>query len=167
MGPWAEQLVIVRQSNTEVSSSARQEQEWRLFPLSTDMEAIKWWGNLLQWKGKKKKRSKFFFFSFLRTKKIKSTVSRPVHPYLFLLSVQFSHSVVSGSLWPHGLQHTRLPCPSSTPEPAQTHVHRVGDAIQPSHPLSFPSPPAFNLSQHQDLFQWVSSSHQVAEVFLL
>ena len=47
---------------------------------------------------------------------------------------------------------------------AQTHVHRVGDAIQPSHPLSSPSPPALNLSQHQDLFQWVSSSHQVANV---
>ena len=47
-------------------------------------------------------------------------------------------------------------------ELAQTQVHRVGDAIQPSHSLSSPSPPAFNLSQHQGLFQWVSSSHQVA-----
>ena len=47
------------------------------------------------------------------------------------------------------------------PEFTQTHVHWVGDAIQPSHPLSSPSPPAFNLSQHQGLFQWVSSSHQV------
>ena len=46
------------------------------------------------------------------------------------------------------------------PEFTQTHVHWVGDAIQPSHPLSAPSPPAFNLSQHQGLFQWVSSSHQ-------
>ena len=46
----------------------------------------------------------------------------------------------------------------------QTHVHRVSDAIQPSHPLSSPSPSAFNLSQHQGLFQWVSSSHQVAKV---
>ena len=46
------------------------------------------------------------------------------------------------------------------PELTQTHVHRVGDAIQPSHPLSSPSPPAFNLSQHQGLFQRVSSSHQ-------
>ena len=46
----------------------------------------------------------------------------------------------------------------------QTHVHWVGDAIQPSHPLSSPSPPAFNLSQHQGLFKWVSSSHQVAKV---
>ena len=46
----------------------------------------------------------------------------------------------------------------------QTDVHWVGDAIQPSHPLLPPSPPAFNFSQHQDLFQWVSSSHQVASV---
>ena len=50
------------------------------------------------------------------------------------------------------------------PEPAQTHVHRVGDAIQPSHPLLSPSPPVFNLSQHQGLFHWVNSSHQVAKV---
>ena len=53
------------------------------------------------------------------------------------------------------------------PELAQTHVHRVSDAIQSSHPLSFPFPPAFNLSQHQGLFQWVSSSHQVAKVLEL
>ena len=46
---------------------------------------------------------------------------------------------------------------------AQTHVHRVGDAIQPSHLLSPPSLPVFNLSQHQGLFQWVSSSHQVSK----
>ena len=50
-------------------------------------------------------------------------------------------------------------------EHTQTHVHRVADAIQPSHPLWSPSPPAFNLSQHQGLFQWVSSLHQVAKVF--
>ena len=50
------------------------------------------------------------------------------------------------------------------PELAQTHVHRVGDAIQASHPLSSPSPPALSLSQHQGLFQWVSSSHQVAKI---
>ena len=50
----------------------------------------------------------------------------------------------------------------------QIHVHRVGDAIQPSHPLSYPSPPAFNLSQHQGLFQWgVSSLHQMAEALEL
>ena len=50
------------------------------------------------------------------------------------------------------------------PELAQTHVHWVGDAIQPFHPLPSPSLPAFNLSQHRCLFQWVSSSHQVAKV---
>ena len=49
----------------------------------------------------------------------------------------------------------------------QTHVHRVSDAIQPSHPLSSPSPPALNLSQHQSLFKWVSSSHQVAKALEL
>ena len=53
------------------------------------------------------------------------------------------------------------------PEFAQTHVHWVSDAIQPSHPLPPPSAPAFNLSQHQDLFQWVGSSHQVAKVLEL
>ena len=50
---------------------------------------------------------------------------------------------------------------------AQTHVHWVGDAIPPSHPLLSPSPPAFSLSQHQGLFQWVSSSHQMAKVLKL
>ena len=156
----------------------------------------------------------------------------------------FSCSVVSNSLWPHGLQHTRLPCPSLSsrvcsnscplsrwwhptisssvapfsdpqsfpasgsfpmswlftsggqtlpqirsvtqlcptlcdpmnrsmpglpvhhqlPEFTQTHVHRVSDAIQSSHPLSSPSPPAPNPSQHQGLFQWINSSHEVAKV---
>ena len=65
-------------------------------------------------------------------------------------------SVVSNYLQPHGLQHTRPPCPSPTPGVIQTHVHWVNDAVQPSHPLTSPSPPAFNLSQHQGLFQWVS-----------
>ena len=57
-----------------------------------------------------------------------------------------------------------LPVHHQLPESMQTHVHRVGDAIQPSHLLLSPSPPAFNLSQHQGLFQSVSSSHQVAKV---
>ena len=79
-------------------------------------------------------------------------------------SVQFSHSVVCDSLWPYGLQHARPPCPSPTP-----------GACSNSCPLSWwchpaisssviPFSPAFNLSQPQDLFQWVSSSHQVAKV---
>ena len=58
-----------------------------------------------------------------------------------------------------------LPVHHQLPESTQTHVHRVSDAIQPSHRLSSPSPPALNLSQHQGLFQWVSRSHQVAEVW--
>ena len=57
-----------------------------------------------------------------------------------------------------------LPVHHQLLEPTQTHVHWVGNAIQPSHPLSSPSPPALNLSQHQGLFKWVSSSHQVAKV---
>ena len=57
-----------------------------------------------------------------------------------------------------------LPVHHQLPESTQTHVHWVGDVIQPSHPPSSPSPPALNLSQHQGLFQWVSSSHQVAKV---
>ena len=60
-----------------------------------------------------------------------------------------------------------LPVHRQLPEFTQTHVHWVSDAIQPSHPLSSPSPPAFNLSQHQGLFQEVSSLHQVAKVLEL
>ena len=56
-----------------------------------------------------------------------------------------------------------LPVHHQLPEFTQAHVHWVGDAIQPSHPLSSPSPPAFSSSQHQSLFQWVSSLHQVAK----
>ena len=57
-----------------------------------------------------------------------------------------------------------LPVHHQLPESTQTHVYWVDDAIQPSHPLSSCSPPAFNLSQHQGLFKWVSSSHQVTRV---
>ena len=64
------------------------------------------------------------------------------------------------------MNHSRpgLPVHHQLLEFTQTHVHWVSDAIQPSRPLSSPSPPTFNLSQHQSLFQWVSSSHQVAKV---
>ena len=60
-----------------------------------------------------------------------------------------------------------FPVPRHILELAQTHVHRVGDAIQPSHPRLSPSPPAFNLSQHQGLFKQGSSSHQVAKILEL
>ena len=60
-----------------------------------------------------------------------------------------------------------LPVHHQLQEPAQRHVHSMGHAIQPSHPLSSPSSPAFNLSQHQGLFKWVTSSRQVAKVLEL
>ena len=65
----------------------------------------------------------------------------------------FQPPVMSDSLRPHELQHARPLCPTSTPEPTRTRVHLVSDAIQPSHPLSSPSPPALNLTQHQGLFK--------------
>ena len=57
-----------------------------------------------------------------------------------------------------------LPVHHHLPEFTQTHIHQVSDVIQPSHPLSFPSPPAPNPSQHHSLFQWVNSSHDMAKV---
>ena len=87
--------------------------------------------------------------------------------FLYMIQIRsykISRSVVSDSLQPHESQHTRLPVHHQLPEFTQTHVHRVSDAIQPSHPLSSPSPPAPNPSQHQSLFQWVNSAHEVAKV---
>ena len=79
--------------------------------------------------------------------------------------------------FPHTIRSVTQSCPTlcdpmdcstpghhQLPEFTQTHVHWVSDAIQPSHPLSSPSPPAPNPSQHQSFFQWVNSSHEVAKV---
>ena len=93
-----------------------------------------------------------------------SIPDKEIFQKLLLESVQFSCSVVSDSLWPHESQHSRPPCPSPTLGFAQTHVRRVGDAIQPSHPLLPSSPPAPNPSQYQGLFQWVNSSYELAKV---
>ena len=79
-------------------------------------------------------------------------------------SVQFSLSVVSDFLHPMNRSTPGLPVHHQLPEFTQTHVHRVSDAIQPSHPLSSPSPPPPNPSEHQGLFQWVNSLHEVAKV---
>ena len=100
-----------------------------------------------------------------------------VHPYffvpgwVFILNYKnvshissFSHSVISNFLRPHGLQHARLLCPSLTPGACSHSCPLSRWCIQPSHPLSSPFPSALNLSQHQGLFQWISSSHQVAKV---
>ena len=85
---------------------------------------------------------------------------------LFFSHIQFS-SVTQSCLTLCDLMNHRtpgLPVHHQLWGFTQTHVHWVSDAIQPSHPLSFPSPPALNLSQHHDLFKWVSSMHPVANV---
>ena len=79
-------------------------------------------------------------------------------------SVQFSRSVTSDFGNTMDCRKPGFPVHHQLPELTKTHVHHISDAIQPSHPLSSPSPPAFNLSQHQGLFHWVGSSHQVAKV---
>ena len=81
-------------------------------------------------------------------------------------SVQFSTVQLLSHVWLFATPWTtiRTPVHHQLLVSTQTHVHWVGDAIQPSHPLLSPSPPALNLSQHQGLFKWVSSSHQVVKV---
>ena len=81
-------------------------------------------------------------------------------------SIQFSSVAQSClTLWdPMDCSTPGLPVHQQLPESTHTHVHWVSDAIQPSHPLLSHSSPTFNLSQHQGLFKWVSSSHQVAKV---
>ena len=85
---------------------------------------------------------------------------------ILLSSVQFSSVTQSCPTLcdPMDCSTPGLPVHHQLPDFTQTHVHRVGDAIQLSHPLLSPSPPTLNLSQHQGLFKWVSSSHQVAKV---
>ena len=78
-------------------------------------------------------------------------------------SLLFSHSARSNSFRPHGLQQPGFPVLHHLLEFAQTHVHWVGDAIQPSHPLLFPFPPAVNPSQHQGLFQFGISAAAAAK----
>ena len=92
----------------------------------------------------------------------------PLNGFLRERTVTFQFSSVAQSCPtlcnPMDCNTPGLPLHHQLPELTQTHVHRVGDAIQPSHLLLSPSPPAFNLSQHQGLFQRVSSLHQVPKV---
>ena len=104
----------------------------------------------------------------------------PSLPLRFHLSIKMSGCISRPRLGPWQFSSVTQSCPTlcdsmncSMPglpihhqllEFTQTPVHWVGDAIQPSHPLLSPFPPALNLSQHQGLFQWVSSSHQVAKI---
>jgi len=85
---------------------------------------------------------------------------------LFKNRVQFSSVAQSCPTLCNHMNHSTpgLPVHDQLPEFTQTHIHRVSDAIQPSHPLLSPSPPAPNPSQHQSLFQSVNSSHEVAKV---
>ena len=86
-------------------------------------------------------------------------------PYSMISSIQFSHSVMFDSANPWTDCSTPgLPVHHQLLKFTQTHVHWVRDPIQPSHPLLSPFLPTFNFSQHQGLFKWVSSSHQVAKV---
>ena len=86
--------------------------------------------------------------------------------YIYISSVQFSSVSQSCPTIcdPMNCSTPGLPVHHQLPEFKQTHVHWVNDAIQPSRPLSSPSPPAPNPSQHQSLFQWVNSLHEVAKV---
>ena len=90
-------------------------------------------------------------------------------PFKLSWSVQFSSVAQSCPTLcdPMNCSTPGLPIHHQLPELTQTHIHWVSDAIQPSHPLSSPSPPAFDLSQDQGLLQWVSSSYQVAKVLKL
>ena len=89
--------------------------------------------------------------------------NRHMKRYCLFSSVQ-SLSPVQLFVIPWAISKPGLPVHHQLPEFTQTHVHWVSDAIQPFHPLLSPSPPALNLSQHQGIFKWVSSSHQVAKV---
>ena len=90
----------------------------------------------------------------------------PMFPNIVFACFQFSSVTQSCPTLcdPMNRSTPGLPVHHQLPEFTQTHVHQVGDAIQPSHPLSSPSPPAPNPSQHQGLYQWVNSSHEVAQV---
>ena len=83
----------------------------------------------------------------------------------FFINAQFSHSVMSDLCNPMDCSLPGFPIHHQLPEFIQPHVHQVSDAIQPSHPLSSPSPPTFSLSQNEDLFQY--SSQQMAKVLEL
>ena len=102
----------------------------------------------------------------LYLKSLGSTANSLGDLYSLMLSVQFiSVTQLCPILCdPKDCSTPGFPAHHQLPEFTQTHVHWVGDASQPSHPLSSPSPPAFNLSQNQGLFKWISSSHQVAKV---
>ena len=121
--------------------------------LVTKITAMKTkWKELIRWQYNMK-------FLFSKSNQTSSqNLSRPCYVIIQFSSVQWlSHVWVFET--PMGCSMPGFPVLHQLMELMQTHVHQVGDAIQPSHPLLSPSPPAFNLSQHQSLFQWVRSLH--------
>ena len=110
-------------------------------------------------------KKKIYIYIYLKTN-ISILVKWDVCNFRIFSSVQFSSVAQScPTLWdPVNCSTPGLPVHHQLLESTQTHIYCVGDAIRPSQPLSSPSPPALNLSQHQGLFQWVSSSHQMAKV---
>ena len=112
--------------------------------------------------------SKKIPLSFLTKNKTKQKVSMLTHSIVYkVFQLLFSHSVVSDSFWPHGLQHARLPCPSPTPRACSNSCPLSWWCHSPSHLLLPASPPVFNLSQYQGLFQWCGSLYQVAKILEL
>ena len=111
-----------------------------------------------------------FFFLFSHISLVGSMINWSI--FLIYIAVfpvfipQFSSVAQSCPTLCDPMNHSTpgLPVHHHLPEFTQTQVHRFGDAIQPSHPLSYPSPPSPSPSQHQGLFQWVNSSHEVAKV---
>ena len=107
---------------------------------------------------------KFYQFLRIRTSRYRATFISPT-----LHSVQVSSVTQLCPTLCDSVDHSMpgFPVLHQLPELAQTHAHQVSDATQPAHPLLSPTPPVFNLSQHQDLFKWISTSHQVAIVLEL
>ena len=103
----------------------------------------------------------FYSYEFDYFRLFTSVESYSICDWLIFSSVTQSHPTLCD---PINCSTPGLSVHHQLPESTQTHVHWVGDAIQPSHPLSSTSPSALNLSQHQGLFKWVSSSYQVAKV---
>ena len=123
------------------------------------MGGNRWWPKEVKWlPADSPKKMEILIWQPQEMKSAKSDVN--------FSSVQFSSVTQSCLTLCDPMNHSTpgLPVHHHLPEFTQTHIHRVSDAIWPSHPLSSPLPPALNPSQHQSLFQWVNSSHEVAKV---